>query len=125
MEGEPEDGVTRPTNVTETLLANGGIVSGAFMASSAARAAGPAGPPARGDRAALLRGPVRGRDRRRDGDQPRRGQEPHRPRHVRPARGPGARVMTRSGFDGPPPQGPDPMDFGDYLRRAMHAAADQ
>src|SRR5581483_6748069 len=38
MEGEPEDGVTRPTNVTETLLANGGIVSDAFMASSAARA---------------------------------------------------------------------------------------
>src|ERR1700753_1936750 len=38
MEGEPEDGVPRPTNVTETLLANGGIVSDAFMASSAARA---------------------------------------------------------------------------------------
>jgi RNA polymerase sigma-70 factor (sigma-E family) len=38
MEGEPEDGVTRPTNVTETLMANGGIVSDAFMASSAARA---------------------------------------------------------------------------------------
>ena len=33
--------------------------------------------------------------------------------------------MTRSGFDGTPPQGPDPMDFGDYLRRALHAAADQ
>ena len=33
--------------------------------------------------------------------------------------------MTRSGFDGPPPQGPDPMDFGEYLRRALHAAADQ
>ncbi len=38
MDGEPDDGVTRPTNVTETLLANGGIVSDAFMASSAARA---------------------------------------------------------------------------------------
>ena len=38
MEGEPEDGVTRPTNVTETLLANGGLVPDAFMASSAARA---------------------------------------------------------------------------------------
>ena len=38
MDGEPEDGVTRPTNVTETLIANGGIVSDAFMASSAARA---------------------------------------------------------------------------------------
>jgi hypothetical protein len=33
--------------------------------------------------------------------------------------------MTRSGFDGTPPQGSDPMDFGDYLRRALHAAADQ
>ena len=38
MDGEPEDGVTRPTNVTETLLANGGVVSDAFMASSATRA---------------------------------------------------------------------------------------
>src|SRR3984893_824983 len=37
-DGEPEDGAPRPTNVTETLLANGGIVSDAFMASSAARA---------------------------------------------------------------------------------------
>ena len=38
MEGEPEDGAPRPTNVTETLLANGGIVSDAFVASSTARA---------------------------------------------------------------------------------------
>ena len=53
----------------------------------------PARPPARGDRPALLRGPVRGRDRRRDGDQPRRGQEPHRARHDRPAHRPGA-AMT-------------------------------
>src|ERR1700687_166233 len=39
MESEPDDGAPRPTNVTETLLANGGIVSDAFMASSAASAA--------------------------------------------------------------------------------------
>ena len=37
MAGEPEDGAPRPTNVTETLVANGGIVSDAFMASSTAR----------------------------------------------------------------------------------------
>src|SRR5881227_3773323 len=37
MGSEPEDGVPRPTNVTETLVANGGIVSDAFMASSTAR----------------------------------------------------------------------------------------
>ena len=37
MEREPEDGVPRPTNVTETLVANGGIVSDAFLASPAAR----------------------------------------------------------------------------------------
>ena len=39
MGSEPEDGVPRPTNVTETLVANGGIVSDAFMASSTARVA--------------------------------------------------------------------------------------
>jgi len=39
MGSEPEDGVTRPTNVTETLVANGGIVSDAFMAPSTARVA--------------------------------------------------------------------------------------
>ena len=37
MGSEPEDGAPRPTNVTETLVANGGIVSDAFMASSTAR----------------------------------------------------------------------------------------
>jgi len=37
MESEPHDGATRPTNVTETLVANGGIVSDAFLASSTAR----------------------------------------------------------------------------------------
>ena len=36
---------------------------------------------ARGDRAAVLRGSVRGRDRRRDAHQPRRRQEPHRSRN--------------------------------------------
>jgi hypothetical protein len=30
--------------------------------------------------------------------------------------------MTRPGHDGMPPQGPD---FGEFLRRALHAAADQ
>src|SRR4249919_2462470 len=39
MGSEPEDGAPRPTNVTETLVARGGIVSDAFMASSTARAA--------------------------------------------------------------------------------------
>ena len=39
MGSEPEDGAPRPTNVTETLVANGGIVSDAFMASSTARVA--------------------------------------------------------------------------------------
>src|SRR6201993_2116817 len=39
MDGEPDDGATRPTNVTETLVANGGIVPDAFLASSAARMA--------------------------------------------------------------------------------------
>ena len=37
MGSEPPDGAPRPTNVTETLVANGGIVSDAFMASSTAR----------------------------------------------------------------------------------------
>ena len=37
MESEPDDRATRPTNVTETLVANGGIVSDAFLASSTAR----------------------------------------------------------------------------------------
>ena len=37
MESEPEDGAPRPTHVTETLLANGGIVPDAFVAPSAAR----------------------------------------------------------------------------------------
>src|SRR5205823_11209439 len=37
MGSEPEDGAPRPTKVTETLVANGGIVSDAFMASSTAR----------------------------------------------------------------------------------------
>jgi RNA polymerase sigma-70 factor (sigma-E family) len=36
MESEPEDGVTRPTNVTETLVAAGGIVPDAFLASPTA-----------------------------------------------------------------------------------------
>src|ERR1700726_4469808 len=35
MGSEPDDGVTRPTNVTETLMAAGAIVPDAFMASSA------------------------------------------------------------------------------------------
>src|ERR1044071_3408984 len=39
MGSEPEDGAPRPTNVTETLVANGGIVSDAFMASPTARVA--------------------------------------------------------------------------------------
>jgi len=39
MESEPQDGAPRPTNVTETLVANGGIVSDAFMASPTARVA--------------------------------------------------------------------------------------
>src|SRR6478609_1958955 len=38
MGSEPQDGAPRPTNVTETLVANGGIVPDAFMASSTARA---------------------------------------------------------------------------------------
>src|SRR6516225_3319010 len=37
MGSEPGDGVPRPTNVTETLVANGGIVSDAFRASSTTR----------------------------------------------------------------------------------------
>jgi len=37
MESEPEDGVTRPTNVTETLVAAGGIVPDAFLASPTTR----------------------------------------------------------------------------------------
>ena len=37
MESEPEDGVTRPTNVTETLMAAGGIMPDAFLAPSATR----------------------------------------------------------------------------------------
>ena len=32
MESEPEDGAARPTNVTETLVATGAIVPGAFLA---------------------------------------------------------------------------------------------
>src|SRR5271165_2923138 len=32
MESEPDDGVTRPTNVTETLVAAGGILPDAFLA---------------------------------------------------------------------------------------------
>lgn len=39
MGSEPEDGAPRPTNVTETLVANGGIVSDAFMATPTARVA--------------------------------------------------------------------------------------
>ena len=39
MGSEPQDGAPRPTNVTETLVANGGIVSDAFMASPTARVA--------------------------------------------------------------------------------------
>src|ERR1700726_2517658 len=35
MGSEPDDGVTRPTNVTETLVAPGAIVPDAFLASSA------------------------------------------------------------------------------------------
>ena len=35
MESEPDDGVARPTNVTETLMATGAIVPDAFLASSA------------------------------------------------------------------------------------------
>ena len=67
----------------------------------------PAGPAARGDRAAVLRGPVRGRDRRRDEDQPRRGQEPHRARHDRPAHRPGA-GMTAGAGPTPGRQGSEP-----------------
>ena len=37
MEREPDEGATRPINVTETLVANGGIVPDAFLAPSAAR----------------------------------------------------------------------------------------
>ena len=37
MASEPEDGVTRPTNVTETLVAAGAIVPDTFLASPAAR----------------------------------------------------------------------------------------
>jgi len=37
MESEPEDGATRPTHVTETLVAAGGIVPDAFLASPTAR----------------------------------------------------------------------------------------
>src|SRR5437879_11905634 len=37
MGSEPEYWAPRPTKVTETLVANGGIVSDAFMASSTAR----------------------------------------------------------------------------------------
>ena len=44
------------------------------------------------------------------------------PRHDRPPRGPGAGVMTRPGHDGTPPPG---HDFGEFLRHALHAAADQ
>jgi RNA polymerase sigma-70 factor (sigma-E family) len=36
MGSEPEDGVTRPTNVTETLVAAGGIVPDAYLASPTA-----------------------------------------------------------------------------------------
>ena len=36
MESEPDDGVTRPTNVTETLVAAGGIMPDAFLAPSTA-----------------------------------------------------------------------------------------
>jgi len=35
--GEPSDGDTRPTNVTETLVATGAIVPGAFLAPGSAR----------------------------------------------------------------------------------------
>ena len=35
--GEPWDGDARPTNVTETLVATGGIMPGAFLAPSSAR----------------------------------------------------------------------------------------
>jgi RNA polymerase sigma-70 factor (sigma-E family) len=37
MESEPDDEAARPTNVTETLVANGGIAADAFLASPAAR----------------------------------------------------------------------------------------
>ena len=37
MVSEPEDGDTRPTNVTETLVATGGIMPGAFVAPTMAR----------------------------------------------------------------------------------------
>jgi RNA polymerase sigma-70 factor (sigma-E family) len=36
MESEPEEGVTRPTNVTETLVATGAIAPDAFMAPAGA-----------------------------------------------------------------------------------------
>jgi len=39
MASEPEDGVTRPTNVTETLVAAGGIAPDAFLAPPTARMA--------------------------------------------------------------------------------------
>ena len=39
MESEPDDGATRPINVTETLVASGGIVPDAFLARSTTRMA--------------------------------------------------------------------------------------
>jgi RNA polymerase sigma-70 factor (sigma-E family) len=39
MGSEPDDGATRPINVTETLVASGGIVSDAFLAAPATRMA--------------------------------------------------------------------------------------
>src|SRR5260370_23542104 len=43
MESEPDDGVARPTNVTETLVATGAIVPDAFLAPAPALAVVPAG----------------------------------------------------------------------------------
>ena len=85
----------------------------------AAQAAGTTAP---GDRPAVLRGPFRGRDRGGDADQPWCGQESHRARNGRAARGAGTGDMVRPGrgFDGS--QG---HDFGEFLRRELHAAGDQ
>src|SRR5712672_1030015 len=60
-----------------------GFPRSAGAARCQSRAARPARPAARGDRAAVFGGSVRGGDRCRDADQPRRREEPHRPRDVR------------------------------------------
>src|SRR5260370_24694749 len=61
----------------------------------------PARATAGGHRPALLRGPVRGGYRRRDADQPRRGEESHRARHGLPEGGPGAGRLVSEGLPDP------------------------